>query len=671
MQKIRLLDSKTINKIAAGEVVESPKSVVKELTENAIDAGASSVTVEIKEGGISYIRVSDNGCGIPKEQVKSAFLRHATSKMSQIEDLEHIFTLGFRGEALASIAAVAQVEMLTKTKDEETGTRICINAGEIEVMEDTACREGTSITVKNLFYNVPARRKFLKKPATESGYVSDLVNKIALGHPEVAIHYINNGTTVLHTAGNNDPKTAVFYVYGKEAANNMLPIVYKKGEYAVSGLIGKPELCRANRNYENLFINGRFIKNQVVSSAVEDAYKTKLLIGKFPVFVLNLEVEPALVDVNVHPAKLEVRFKNDDEVYDFFYTAVSKALQETMLIPKAVLEKKPKDKQPEAEQQTLADTPTKQEPVKEPPRAPESTGAKLKQEETQSEGIYHPKAEKFAESAKPSMPDRTLLGGGRSVDELLKRKPAPSGVAQTSVPYRKEEPLQEKEAVKAEPVKLQEVPKQEEIKMPAAKEESKEEKKPFFQNYKIIGQVFRTYWIVEQGECLYLIDQHAAHERILYEELMHRFKEEQVVSQRMLTPLMLNLTPMETEVLKDNKELLESFGFELEDFGGKYALRATPYLLQNPSGIGFFTDILDRLAEERITNVYDTKILAVATMACKAAVKGHDVLSMREAEALIHQLLKLEHPFTCPHGRPTIIQLTKYEMEKMFKRIQN
>ena len=357
MQKIRLLDAKTINKIAAGEVVESPKSVVKELTENAIDANAGSVTIEIKEGGISYIRITDNGTGIPKEQVKEAFLRHATSKMSQIEDLEHIFTLGFRGEALASIAAVAQVEMLTKTRDEETGTRIVIHAGEIQELEDAACREGTSITVRNLFYNVPARRKFLKKPATESGYVSDLVNKIALGHPEVAIHYINNGNTVLHTAGNNDPKTAVFYVYGKDAANSMLPVSYHKGEYAVSGLIGKPEFCRANRNYENLFINGRFIKNPVVSAAVEDAYKTKLLIGKFPVFVLNLAVEPAQVDVNVHPAKLEVRFKNDDEVYEFFYNAVAKALQETVLIPKAVLEKKPKERLPQAEQQTLADMP--------------------------------------------------------------------------------------------------------------------------------------------------------------------------------------------------------------------------------------------------------------------------------------------------------------------------
>ena len=678
MQKIRLLDSKTINKIAAGEVVESPKSVVKELTENSIDAGASSVTVEIKDGGISYIRISDNGSGIPKEQVKSAFLRHATSKMTQIEDLEHIFTLGFRGEALASIAAVSQVEMLTKTKDEETGTRICISAGEIEVMEDTACREGTTIIVKNLFYNVPARRKFLKKPATESGYVSDLVNKIALGHPEVAIQYINNGNTVLHTAGNNDPKTAVFYVYGKEAANNMLPISYKKGDYAVTGLIGRPELCRANRNYENLFINGRFIKNAVVSSAVEDAYKTKLIIGKFPVFVLNLEVEPSLVDVNVHPAKLEVRFKNDDEVYEFFYNAVSKALQETVLIPKAVLDKKPKEKQAEPEQQKLAETPVKAEvpvkqaeiPVVKPVEKPEMTSVRLSEEEKVKLDV--PKAEKTAE-VKTAAPVQT---GGRSVDELLKRKPSTSGIAQKAEPYLKKEPVkQEPEKVelpKTEPVKAPEkieTPKQVEI--PIQTEEKQEEKKPFFHDYKIIGQVFRTYWIVEQGECLYLIDQHAAHERILYEELMNKFKEEKVISQRMLTPLMLNLTPMETEVLKDNKELLETFGFELEDFGGRFALRSTPYLLQNPSTVGFFTDILDRLAEERITNVYDTKILAVATMACKAAVKGHDVLSVREAEALIHQLLKLEHPFTCPHGRPTIVELTRYEMEKMFKRIQN
>ena len=454
----------------------------------------------------------------------------------------------------------------------------------------------------------------------------------------------------------------------------MLPISYKKGEYAVSGLIGKPELCRANRNYENLFINGRFIKNAVVSSAVEDAYKTKLIIGKFPVFVLNLEVEPALVDVNVHPAKLEVRFKNDDEVYEFFYTAVSKALQETVLIPKAVLEKdkKTKEKQPEPEQQTLMQTPKQPEvpAKKEPAPMVKSVQERPKMESVILSKEEKPKLDVPKAEANPVI-NAAAPVGGRSVDELLKRKPSTSGIAQKAEPYLKKEPVKKEEPKaeqpKSEPAKQEKaLPVQEEIKV-----EKTEEKKLFFHEYKIVGQVFRTYWIVEQGECLYLIDQHAAHERILYEELMNKFREEKVISQRMLTPLMLNLTPMETEVLKDNKDLLESFGFELEDFGGKYALRSTPYLLQNPSSVGFFTDILDRLAEERITNVYDTKILAVATMACKAAVKGHDVLSVREAEALIHQLLKLEHPFTCPHGRPTIIELTRYEMEKMFKRIQN
>ncbi len=669
MRKIQLLDSKTINKIAAGEVVESPKSVVKELAENAIDAGASTVTVEIKEGGISYIRVTDNGSGIPKEQVKSAFLRHATSKLSEIEDLEHIFTLGFRGEALASIAAVAQVEMLTKTRDEETGTRICINGGEIEVMEDTACREGTSVTVKNLFYNVPARRKFLKKPATESGYVSDLVNKIALGHPEVAIQYINNGTTVLHTAGNNDPKTAVFYVYGKDAANHMIPISFKREEYAVNGLIGKPELARANRNYENLFINGRFIKNSVVSAAVEDAYKTKLLIGKFPVFVLNLEVEPALVDVNVHPAKLEVRFKNDDEVYDFFYTAVSKALQEAVLIPKATLDKKTKEKQLEAEQQTLSSLPQTVDSIQKEESLPkEKKDEDFIIETVQSEGVILPIEELLR------LNGMEKKSGGRSVDELLGRKKVFSGVSQTAVPYGVEKT--EEKPVQVQKIELAQkeitTAKQEEVPAAVTKEEKKEEgRQTFFYDYKIIGQVFCTYWIVEQKECLYLIDQHAAHERILYEELMKKFREEKVISQRLLTPLMLHLTPSEREILQENLELLDGFGFELEMFGDTYALRSVPYLLKEPDGIGFFTEILDRLAEERIQNVYDTKILAVATMACKAAVKGHDVLSTREAEALIRQLLKLEHPFTCPHGRPTIIELTKYELEKMFKRIQN
>lgn len=640
MQSIKLLDTKTINKIAAGEVVESPKSVVKELVENAIDAGATSVTVEIKEGGISYIRISDNGGGIPKEQVKTAFLRHATSKMSQIEDLEHIFTLGFRGEALASIAGVSQVEMITKTKDEEMGTFVEISGGEIKTIQDTSCMEGTTITVKNLFYNVPARRKFLKKPATESGYVSDLMNKLALGHPEVSFRYINNDTTMLHTAGNGDLKASIFYVYGKEASNSMIPLSYSKGEYTLSGLIGKPELSRGNRNYENLFINGRFIKNKVVSSAVEDAYKTRLLIGKFPVFVLNLEVSPSQVDVNVHPAKLEVRFKNDDEVYEFFYDGICKTLEEQVLIPQVSWDKKSPEKASgrtlEAQQQIIEDIPV------------------YKQLEPST----------FQDTGTP-------LGMGKTVDQLLKRQPT----GQSQVRQKADEFL-------VEPLKAEE--KQAEQNSNFQREhftlenetQSNEKVTPnmdsFFKQYKIIGQIFQTYWMIEQGDCLYLIDQHAAHERILYEELMNRFQEERVASQRLLVPQMLNLTAGELEILKENITLLEGFGFEFETFiGNQYALKAVPYLLKDPSGVGFFTEILDSLSEQKIRSVFDMKLLTVATMACKAAVKGHDLMSFQEAEAMIGRLLKLENPFSCPHGRPTIIEMTKYELEKKFKRIQN
>lgn len=645
MQSIRILDTKTINKIAAGEVVEGPKSVVKELVENAIDAGATAVTVEIKEGGISYIRIMDNGCGIPKEQVKTAFLRHATSKMSEIEDLEHIFTLGFRGEALASIAGVAQVEMLTKTRDEETATSIEISGGEIKNIQDTSCTEGTTITVKNLFYNVPARRKFLKKPATESGFVSDLMNKLALGHPEVSFRFINNDTTMLHTAGNGDLKASVFYVYGKEAANSMVPLEYKKGEYALSGLIGKPELSRGNRNYENLFINGRFIKNKVVATAVEDAYKTRLLIGKFPIFVLNFEMNPSQVDVNVHPAKLEVRFKNDDEIYEFFHDAVSKTLDQLVLIPQVGWDKAPAvktaEKHIEIEQQKIEDIP-----------------------------VYKSLPSSFTQ-------DRAASGGmGKSVDQLLNRQQGTQNQVRQSAEAFLIDPVIVRENV--EITKTQQKPLVNQISNPQILNNQVGERvvepkvEPFFKQYKMIGQIFQTYWMIEQGECLYLIDQHAAHERILFEEFMNRFKEENMVSQKLLLPQMLNLTPSEIEVLRGNQSLLEGFGFEFETFGqNQYALKAVPYLLKEPSGAGFFTEILDSLSEQKIRCVYDMKLLAVATMACKAAVKGHDRLSFQEAEAMIGRLLKLENPFTCPHGRPTIIEMTKYELEKKFKRIQN
>lgn len=639
MRKIQLLDQKTINKIAAGEVVESPKSVVKELTENAIDAGASTITVEIREGGTSYIRVTDNGCGIPREDVEAAFLRHSTSKLAQIEDLEHIYTMGFRGEALASIAAVAQVEMTTKTKDAEMGTLIQISGGEIKAVQDVACTEGTTVVVQNLFYNVPARRKFLKKPATESGYVSDLINKLALGHPELSFCYINNDATILHTAGNGDGRASVFYVYGKEAANAMMEITYARGDYKLSGFIGKPELSRGNRNYENLFINGRFIKNSIVSSAVEEAYKTRIMIGKFPVYVLNLEVDAAQVDVNVHPAKLEVRFKNDDEVYDFFYDAVTAAFQDKVLIPKAKLEKKGSAVKEDAKQQTLEQL------------APSSFSISQNLKKEQSVKPYFSEKKKCEDS--PLISDRTP-----SVDQLLKRKEPQKSVV--------------REDISAYYQNSSAIPSDFQVENINNNAEGQEKPKPFFNNYRMIGQVFDTYWIVEQEKCLYFIDQHAAHERILFEKLMKQFQEERVVSQRLLTPVMLHLTQSEKETLKNNKELLERFGFGIERFSNdEFALQAVPFLMTSPSGTGFFTEILDSLAIGTPDSIYDKKLMTVATMACKAAVKGHDKLSLQEAERLIADLLKLENPFTCPHGRPTIVEWTNYELEKMFKRIQN
>ena len=632
MQKIQLLDNQTINKIAAGEVVESPKSVVKELVENAIDAGATSITVEIKEGGISYIRVTDNGHGIAKEQVKIAFVRHATNKIVLIEDLEKILSLGFRGEALASIAGVAQVEMLTKTKSEQSGTRIEINGGEIVQFQNAACTEGTSIIVKNLFYNVPARRKFLKKPSTEASHISEILNQFALGHPDIAFKYVNNNTTILHTSGNHDKKTAVLYVYGKDTATKMLEVNYKKGEYGITGLLGKPELSRANRSYENLFINGRYIKNKIISSAIEEAYKTRLLIGKFPIYVLQFSIPPALVDVNVHPAKLEVRFHNDDEIYQMFYEAVCKTFENEVLISKLDWNSKNSKEveQYQKEKNIKIETTPMQQKI-------------LEKEVQQNDFYFSPKQNKKIEI--PSL---------KSVDNLLKNK-------NNTV-------LEAKEDIKTTYVSKQN---QNDI-FETQSTQTKRIRDTFFKNYKIIGQIFNTYWIIEQSKSIFMIDQHAAHERILYEELMTQLKQKKVISQMLLQPLLLNLTEKEKEILQQNRELLKQFGFSIEEVTPEnYALLSVPFIIKAPTNTKFFLDILDLLEETMIENVYDTKVLSIATMACKAAVKGNDKLSITEATAMIEKLLQLENPFTCPHGRPTIIEMTQYELEKRFKRIQN
>lgn len=624
MQKIQVLDYQTINKIAAGEVVESPKSVVKELVENAIDANASSITVEIKEGGISYIRVTDNGCGIAREQVKTAFLRHATSKILHIEDLDKILSLGFRGEALASIAGVAQVEMTTKTKEEINGTYLEINGGKVIKFQSAACIEGTSLVIKNLFYNVPARRKFLKKPSTEASRIAELLNQFALGHPDITFKYINNNTTILHTTGNNDKKAAVLYVYGKDVASKMLEINFQKGDFHITGLLGKPELSRANRSYENLFINHRYIKNAVISSAIEEAYKTRLLIGKFPVYVLHFTIPPTFVDVNVHPAKLEVRFQNEDEIYALFYAAVNQCFHKEVLVPKA-------DWKPSKE--------TKEEIKKE---IKEETTDIVIESNQRNVSEESEKAESFVEKQKLKKEKFSNEKLQKETTELKKEVQKLLELQESKIEYEVEPQISN------------------EIKSRDA----------FFKNYKIIGQIFNTYWLVEQNKSIFMIDQHAAHERVLYEELMEGLKKQKVTAQMLLQPLLLKLTEKEKQVLQDNMELLYQFGFSIEGLEQKnsYALLSVPFIIKAPTSTKFFLDILDKLEETPIETIYDTKIMMIATMACKAAVKGNDRLDIREATALIEKLLQLENPFTCPHGRPTIIEMTQYELEKQFKR---
>lgn len=643
MNNIRLLDNNLINKIAAGEVVERPASVVKELMENSIDAGATSITVEVKEGGISLIKITDNGKGIPKEELKTAFLRHATSKLRTLDDLEDIMTLGFRGEALSSIASVAQVEMITKTQANPVANKIVINGGIVEKEEESAGNNGTVFIMKNLFYNTPARRKFLKKPATEGGYVSEVVNRIALGHPEIAIKYINNGNTIMQTNGNGDIKSVVLYIYGRQIASQMIETSYSKDGFIVEGLVAKPELSRGNRNYENFFINGRYIKSSIVQNAVEEAYKGKLMVGKFPVFVLNLKVPANTVDVNVHPTKLEVRFSDDNLIYDIIYNAVLKALKNTELIPEVTWDK-PKKIKSNNVQSTLEDIETNKADI------------------NKVESIISKSVDDFKYDDKPILSN---LG-------VAEKLPEPKNTVLNTANNLYYEPIYNEQKVVENTIERENIIEKSEEKPILNEVKVKEKRKPFFNNYRIVGQLFATYWIVEQNNCMYLIDQHAAHERALYEDFTEKFKNSQISSQQLLQPIAVNLSESEKVIVEENIELLESFGFEIEEFGARtYAIRAVPYVFNSPSNVSFFMDIVDTLADKNLKSIYDTKEDAIAMMSCKAAVKGNDRLSYSEAQELIQRLLSLEDPFTCPHGRPTIIEMTKYELEKKFKRIQD
>ena len=651
MRKIAVLDQNTIDKIAAGEVVERPSSVVKELVENAIDAGATAVTVEITDGGKKMIRITDNGAGIEAGQIPLAFLRHATSKIEKVEDLEQIASLGFRGEALSSIAAVSQVELITKTPSAVSGSRYIIEGGVEHSLEELGAPEGTTFLVRNLFYNTPARSKFLKSDTTEANYIHTLMEQLALSHPEISFKYIQNRQVKLHSSGNYNVKDVIYSVYGRDITKALLEADFENDFMKITGFVGKPEIARGNRSFENYYINGRYVKNNIITKAIENAYKGFLMQHKFPFVSLQIEMEGNDLDVNVHPAKREVRFAREQEVYEAVYDTVRRALTAREMIPKVTLEK-PQPEKKEAPVKSVA--------------IPEPFEKKRREQVYESTVKESPAPyEIHREKQLFSSSEENLFEGTLRQKQLEPQEP----VLKKEEP-KKEEPLTEKpqtEEAKNERSKSY-IKKQEEQQLELFEEkllapESRE-------RIRLIGQVFDTYWLAQFGDAFYIIDQHAAHEKVYYERFVKKFRENTVDAQYLTPPLIVTLNLQEESLLKANEDYFRKFGFEIEHFGGKeYCISAVPSNLYGLSEEELFLEMLDHLAAEGDKDALDIFASRLATMACKAAVKGNHAMSPAEAEKLLDELLTLDNPYHCPHGRPTVISMTKTELEKKFKRI--
>lgn len=668
MPNIQVLDQNTINKIAAGEVIERPASVVKELLENAIDARATAVTVEIRDGGISFIRVTDNGCGIPKEEIPLAFLRHSTSKIKSVEDLFTVSSLGFRGEALSSIAAVSQVEVITKTSDSLTGTRYQIEGGAEKSIEEIGAPEGTTFIARNLFYNTPVRRKFLKTAMTEGTHVSDLVEKIALSHPEISIRFIQNNQNKLHTSGNHNLKDIIYTVFGREIAANLLPVAQTGDAVAVSGFIGKPVIARSNRNFENYFINGRYIKSSIICKAIEEAYKPFMMQHKYPFTMLQFTIEPEFLDVNVHPTKMELRFRDGERIFCLVRDAVAQALLYKELIPEVSLEGKKEQALREQRERKLAQE--KRIPIPEP----------FEKRRMESLHITPPERVDYREPNKTDppggSPDRTA--GVREGKPSYGTKPAVDFLAGLGGP-----PMRQPESVSQQPgsaLQPSESAPQGEDFLTGPDAAVQPQQMDLFgekllepaarSRHKLIGQLFDTYWLVEFNEQLYIIDQHAAHEKVLYEKTMESLKTRDYTSQMVNPPIILTLSSSEEVMLKKYLSYFREIGFEIEPFGGReYAVRGVPGNLFSIAKKDLLMEMIDGLSEDTSVSNPDIIYEKVASMSCKAAVKGNHKMSALEADRLIDQLLDLENPYACPHGRPTIISMSKYELEKKFKRI--
>lgn len=673
---IQVLDQKTIDKIAAGEVVERPASVVKELVENSIDSGATAITVEIKEGGISLIRVTDNGCGIPAEQVPIAFLRHATSKITSIEDLLTVRSLGFRGEALSSIAAVGQVELITKTGDAMTGLRYEIHGGIEQNVEEIGCPEGTTFIVRNLFYNTPARRKFLKTAMTEGNYVSELVEQIAMSHPDISFKFVNNGQNKLSTSGNGSLKDILYHIYGRDIAANLLPIEAERNGMKISGYVAKPYISRGNRSFEHYFVNGRYIKSPIITKAIEEAYKTFVMIHKFPFVAIYLTVDSKLLDVNVHPRKMEMRYSRGDELYKFIFEEIRYVLLQKELIPEVsqTAARKKADSEPPA-------APSVPEPFETNRRKQESVYSPEKKDNFQSfyglqnetpptvhekEAIYQATVTLEHASAPVVTAEHITSEHITSGIEASSKNPSEKNI---SVEQPSIESLEQTSAGTGTP--------EPEVQSNIRKDQISlfesgfmtEEARP---KHRLIGQLFKTYWLIEYENNLFIMDQHAAHEKVMYEKLMKQYEKREILSQQIHPPLVISVNPVEQEALRKNMDFFEQMGFQIESFGGnEYMLRAVPLETYGLAAQDIFIDFVDSLTEEGNHLNIDLFIYKIATMACKAAVKGNMKLSFAEADALIDQLLQLDNPYNCPHGRPTIIAMTETELEKKFRRIQN
>ena len=677
MGQIVILDENTSNQIAAGEVVENPASVVKELIENSIDAESSNITVEIQKGGISLIKVIDNGCGMEEDDVLIAFERHATSKIRSSNDLDGILTLGFRGEALASIASVSVVELTTRTKDKSFGSYVRVKGGVVEEVSQAGCPVGTTFTVKDLFFNTPARFKFLKRDSTEAGYISDIVNRIALGNPHISFKLVNNKKTVVHTPGNNDLLSTIFSIYGKDTAKECIKVSYKDDMFKIDGFAGKPSISRATRSWQSIYINGRYIKNKTISAAIDEAYKTSLMKNKFAFVVLNIEINPVLVDVNVHPTKMEVRFTNEQDVFRAVYYAINNALLSESLVKNIEVENKNNifkyetdSKKDEYVQQGIRDIKNK------PIEYIETKKAQINEKSKKKESDIH-----YADNLNTAESNTAELNTAELNTAELNTIESNTAESNTAELNTIESNTAESNTVELNTVELNTI-ESNTVELNTLnsitgdkKEESKTEKKEviaddIFINSKIIGQIFSTYIILQSGENLVLIDQHAAHERIVFESLKKKYHKEENLAQYLLEPVVIELTGQEIGFINDKNEMLNKLGFIIENFGdNSIILRSVPANSESGKVKEAFLDVLDFLmSENKKDNVYIAEEI-LYKMACKGAVKANEKLESIEIKNILKKLSQIKNPYTCPHGRPTIIKITKYELEKMFKRI--